>query len=200
MEAENYPLDIFQNPVKLHQLDVVWFPMRRSQFLNLVSISPGMFNVLQARNLLPFSGARPKGWGDYSAHDAFRLRLFLALSAAGKSQPEAAATVKSQYEELLDEAHQTPGAEVWFGTFSAVTTVIGEPSSTAVLPLHGSLGSLEASIAQTLAQGDLTTATVQSISVISATAVLAKLLNDARGLGIAVEELAQLGRRFGVSP
>jgi hypothetical protein len=173
--------------------------MRRPDLLSLVSMKATTFNVLQARGLLPFgANDRKQSWGSYSMHHAFRLMLFSALCGNGKSQIEAAATVRGQYDELLVVAGGTSGRPVWFGTFSVRAQAGGDPRSTMVLPLIGEFSNLETSAHAVLRRADIDAHTPTQFAAINATEIVRELIISARDFNLLEPETTELVAAFGV--
>lgn len=156
--------------------------MRRADLLSVTGVSVGLFNNLAQRRLMPFPQPASGGWGRFTADHAFRLALFLELGRAGRSQEQAAALVRAEYDDLLVFASGSGSSgEVLFGSFALFEEAEGEAAQ-AYLPVVCLLGGggLDRVIEQSLEAVERERRQVCEIAVINASLVMRRLLARAR--------------------
>ncbi len=172
--------------------------MRRADLLSVTGVSVGLFNNLAQRHLMPFSQPVSGGWGRFTADHAFRLALFLELGRAGRSQEQAAALVRAEYDDLLGFASRSGGGgEVLFGSF-AIFEEAEDEAAQAYLPVVCFLGAggLDRVIEQSLEVVERERRQVREIAVINASLVMRRLLESARKVGLYDASFETLEQRF----
>lgn len=171
--------------------------MRRADLLSVTGVSVGLFNNLAQRRLMPFPQPASGGWGRFTADHAFRLALFLELGRAGRSQEQAAALVRADYDDLLVFASRSgSGGEVLFGSFAIFEQAESEASQLH-LPIVCLLGGgeLDRVVEKSLEAVERERRQVCEVVVINASLVLRRLFERARKVELndtSFEALAQL--------
>lgn len=172
--------------------------MRRADLLSVTGVSVGLFNNLAQRRLMPFPQPVSGGWGRFTADHAFRLALFLELGRAGRSQEQAAALVRTEYDDLLMFASRWGSSgEVLFGSFAIFEEAEGEAAQ-AYLPVVCLLGGggLDRMIEQSLEAVERDRRQVCEIAVINASLVVRRLLERARKVELNGASFEALAQRF----
>ncbi|MNS15573.1 hypothetical protein D3C71_1116190 [compost metagenome] len=176
--------------------------MRRADLLAVTGVSVGLFNNLAQRRLMPFHQPASGGWGRFTADHAFRLALFLELGRAGRSQEQAAALVRTEYDDLLFFASRSgSGGEVLFGSFAIFEQAESEASQLH-LPIVCLLGGgeLDRVVEKSLETVERDRRQVCEIAVINASLVLRRLLERARATGLNDASFEALVCRFQSPP
>lgn len=172
--------------------------MRRADLLSVTGVSVGLFNNLAQRHLMPFPQPASGGWARFTADHAFRLALFLELGRAGRSQEQAAALVRAEYDDLLVFASRSGRrGEVLFGSFAIFEEAEGEAAQ-AYLPVVCLLGGggLDRVIERSLEAVERERRQVCEIAVINASLVVRRLLERARKAELNDASFEELALRF----
>lgn len=173
--------------------------MRRADVLRLAELSVGQFDALIARGLIPFTTPhRRGGWGDFTAEQAFRIGLFNALSGAGMPQARAAICVRADYGVLSAYGEASAREDRWFGSFSTVSKIAGEPSAKLHYVFATTLKNLRRDVSQKLEQAKDHEPPTDMV-LINATDVMRRMLANAAEHQIVDEDLVALAVRLGAS-
>jgi hypothetical protein len=171
--------------------------MRRRDLLTLTGLSAPVFNVMMKRDLIPFRSGGRAGRNAYSADDACKLALALALAAEGAKQASAAGLVRDAYDALLARASGLRTRESGDVFFGRVSTLLlpeeGVPGAGLSVPVYGTA----AHVAAALALRRFGSARVTGLMVVNVSDCVRDLVEraeEADVLSARLDELARLLR------
>jgi hypothetical protein len=167
--------------------------MRRAEFIKLTGLGVDQINSLARRDQLPFvrriTDGR-KGWGDYSAREAFMTMLSLSLADAGGTKYRAGHFVGEEFEVLFENgrtARDLAEQEVYFGYAISVIYAFDQRESRysgtfIYFTICGPLESIPAQIAR-IASGD-ERSEVENLVLVNSSRILRVILDRAIEIGM----------------